>query len=421
MNPEAIVTELLSRRLGLSSKLLGAGVVERALDAVVAGARREDRQSIAARLLDEQSEEWQRLVDEVIVPETWFFRHSESFRFLASYATVKWRPANLTRTFQALCIPCASGEEPYSVVMTLLDAGLEARQIRVDAADISERMLARARLAVYGKTSFREKFGRFREEYFVDCEAGWRVREEVARLVRFEKANLLDLSRFHQRCPYNAIFCRNALIYLDERARHLVVGQLRELQDEDGLLFPGPSELTHFCDSGYVPLDCASFACRKGEAIRDRAPVFLPNVSVVTAARHRGAKKRELPRPVARPPVATCPAHEQPPSLEQAQQLADRGDLDAAAAVCKRLLGADARNPEIYALLGVISESAGDVESAEELFRKALYLAPDHYEALLHMSLLCERRGDVEGCRLYRARAGRALKQHEGKQVLKGV
>ncbi len=421
MNIEATVKELLSSRLGLSPKLLGVGVIERALDAVVSRARPEDRRSITARLLEEESEEWQTLVDEVIVPETWFFRHSESFQFLASYVTVKWRPANLTRAFQALCIPCASGEEPYSVVMTLLDAGLEARRIRIDAADVSERMLARARLAVYGKTSFREKLGRFREEYFVDCEEGWRVREDVTRLVRFEKANLLDLSRFRQRSPYDAIFCRNALIYLDDRARHLVVGQLRELLDEDGLLFTGPSELTHFCDAGYVPVECASFACRKGEPTRDRAPVPPSTATAVTAAVHRATRKRPAPRPAASPLVATCPVPEPLPSLEQAQQLADRGDLDAAAAVCKRLLEGGARNPEIYALLGVISQSAGKVESAEEFFRKALYLAPDHYEALLHMSLLCERKGDVEGCRLYRERAGRALKQQEGKQVLNGV
>ena len=108
-----------------------------------------------------------------------------------------------------------------------------------------------------------------------------------------------------------------------------------------------------------------------------------------------------------------------PPEIEQAEQLADRGDLDGAIAICERLLERGVKDPKVYSLLGVINESKEALQSAEDFFRKALYLAPDHYESLLHMSLLSERRGDVESARLYRARAGRALSRQEGKSVLK--
>lgn len=422
MNLTAAAAELLSKRLGLSPELLGISVIERALNVVLGKEGPEDRGMRAARLLAGEGEEWQMLVDEVIVPETWFFRDNEPFQFLASYVTEKWRPANPARIFQVLCIPCASGEEPYSVAMTLLDAGLEAGRIRIDAADVSERMLARARLAVYGRSSFREKPGRFPEEYFVNSEEGRRVREEVTRLVRFEKASLLDLSVFRKRAPYDAIFCRNALIYFDARARREVVSGMRELLHEDGLLFTGHSELTHLCEAGYVPVDYPqSFACRKGEPARDRASGRCPTATEASATVQRATMTPRVAPPHADRLMAARPAPEPPTGLEQAEQLADRGDLDAATAVCERLLAGGAQNPDVYALLGVISESGGKVESAEEFFRKALYLAPDHYESLLHMSLLCERRGDVEGSRLYRARAGRALTRQEGNQVLKGL
>jgi len=422
MNLVAAAAELLSKRLGLSPELLGSSVVVRALDAVIGKAGLQNREERAARLLAEEGEEWQKLVDEVIVPETWFFRDSEPFQFLASYVTEKWRPANPARTYQALCIPCASGEEPYSVGMTLLDAGLEAGRIRIDAADVSDRTLARARVGIYGRSSFREKSGRFREEYFVNCEEGRRVREEVTHLVRIEKANLLDLSVFRQRAPYDAIFCRNALIYLDERARHEVASAMRELLNEEGLLFTGHSELTHFCEAGFVPVDYPkSFACRRGEPTRDRASAGPPAATLGAAAAHRATvTRRAAPAEAGRPQGARA-APEQPPGLEQAEQLADRGDLEGAAALCERLLAGGAQDPDVYALLGVISESVGNVGSAEEFFRKALYLTPHHYVSLLHMSVLCERRGDIESSRLYRARAGRSLARQEGNQVIKSL
>lgn len=422
MNLVATAAEMLSRRLGLSPELLGAGTIERALDVVFAKTLAEDRESRAMWLLEDDGEEWQTLVDEVIVPETWFFRHNKAFRFLATYVTEKWKPANLTRPFHVLCIPCASGEEPYSVVMTLLDAGLDSSQIRIDAADISERLLARARLAVYGKPSFREKFGPSREKYFVNCGEGWRVRDEVTRLVRFEKANLLDLSRFRPRGPYDAIFCRNALIYLEGRARQEVVNQMHELLREEGLLFTGASELTHFCEAGYAPVDCPqSFACRKGKTKSDLPTARRPAVTVgATKVRRANTARRALAADANRS-AETLPPSVPPPSLDQAERMADRGDLDGAIALCERLLAESVQNPDVFALLGVINESRGEVESAEEFFSKALYLAPDHYESLLHMSLLSERRGDVDGARRYRARAGRALTRQEGKQVLKGL
>jgi chemotaxis protein methyltransferase WspC len=102
------------------------------------------------------------------------------------------------------------------------------------------------------------------------------------------------------------------------------------------------------------------------------------------------------------------------PGIEEAGQLADRGELAAATAICERLLAEGAQYPAVYSLLGVISESGGKLEIAEELFRKALFLDPHHYQSLVHMSLLCERHGDIDGSRLYRARAGRVLSPQDG-------
>ena len=415
MNLAAAVTRLLSERLGLSAELLGFVVVERALDFVIGKAGSADRAERIAHLLRGQGEEWEMLVDEVVVPETWFFRDRKPFQFLASYVTEKWRPANSTGPFQVLCIPCASGEEPYSVAMTLLDAGLEADRIRIDAGEVSERALASARRGVYRKSSFREKSNYPGEQYLLRHPEGRRVREEVAALVHFEKANLLDLSVYRQRAPYIAVFCRNALIYFEERARREVIASLRDLLDEDGLLFTGHSELMPFLEAGYQRVDYPqSFACRKGGPPRESIFGHCQIATEAAATIHQARKPRRIAPAYANKPLKAPQAAPPPASIGEAGQLADRGKLEAATAICERLLAEGAQDPNVYSLLGVISESGGKLEAAEDLFRKALFLDPHHYQSLLHMSLLCERHGDIGGFRLYRARAGRVLSRQEG-------
>jgi chemotaxis protein methyltransferase WspC len=418
MSLAASVTRLLAERLGLSAELLGFVVVERALDIVLGKAGSENREERIAHLLQGEGEEWQMLVDEVIVPETWFFRDREPFQLLASYVTEKWCPANPTGPFQVLCIPCASGEEPYSVAMKLLDAGLEADRIRIDAGDVSERALGRARQAVYGKSSFREKSGHLGEQYFLRYPGGCRVREEVAALVRFERANLLDLSIYRQRAPYDVVFCRNALIYFEECARREVIASLRDLLHEESLLITGHSELMPFLEAGFEAVNHPqSFACRKGGPPRE-STFGRCGVATEAAATIRQARKqrRIAPANTSKPvgiPQVTPPL----PGIEEAGQLADRGELDAATAICERLLAEGSQDPAVYSLLGVINESGGKLEVAEALFRKALFIDPHHYQSLVYMILLCERHGDIDGSRIYRARAGRVLSQQEGDRV----
>ena len=96
--------------------------------------------------------------------------------------------------------------------------------------------------------------------------------------------------------------------------------------------------------------------------------------------------------------------------LDTAAELADRGQLDEAAALCRKALLESGASARAYILLGLIREGTGDARSAEECFNKAVYLAPDHYEALIHLALLAEHRGDVSAASLYRKRAERAYR-----------
>jgi chemotaxis protein methyltransferase WspC len=395
------VIALLTERLGLLPELLSMDAVERAIAAAF------EKREHAVRTLDPDSIEWQHLVDELTVQETWFFRDVEPFRLLAAHVTENWRPEDSTKPFRVLSIPCATGEEPYSVAMALLDAGLAPYRIRIDAADVSAAALDRARRGVYTRTSFRaQPKAAAPMRHFEPCGEGARIRPEVAELVRFEQANLLDLGSYRRRGPYDAVFCRNALIYLTDDARRRAIAELRGLVSDSGLLFTGHSEVMLFVEAGFERVHFErGFACRKSQhtPVSTRKPVRPPVPRI---------RKRARPQPVGKSPEVEPVA-----DLARAGELANLGDLDAAAAICKRLVKQGTEDATAYALLGVISQTSGQFEPAEELFRTALYLDPHHYESLLHMSLLCERRGDREAGHRYRTRAGRALERQRSQGV----
>ncbi len=94
-------------------------------------------------------------------------------------------------------------------------------------------------------------------------------------------------------------------------------------------------------------------------------------------------------------------------SLESAWRLADRGALDEALRICDTLLAEARTPPAYYYLRGVISAALNRFEAAEEFFSKTLYLDPEHYPALLHMSTLCDLRGEPSRGELFRTRARR--------------
>src|SRR5947207_11223320 len=107
-------------------------------------------------LLQSSAAEWDELVESVVVTETWFFRDNDPFAALFGLVQ-EWLSSNAAGRVRLLSLPCSSGEEPYSLAMTLLGGGISPARFEIDAVDISARALARAEQAVYGKNSFRGK------------------------------------------------------------------------------------------------------------------------------------------------------------------------------------------------------------------------------------------------------------------------
>jgi len=110
---------------------------------------------------------------------------------------------------------------------------------------------------------------------------------------------------------------------------------------------------------------------------------------------------------------AACAAHAAPVEtrdLTHARKLADAGKLEEAQRVCEAHVGQFGPVAEAFYLLGLVADARGEAR-ALELYRKAIYLEPDHYESLLQLSLLLEKMGDHKGAKSYRRRAERARRE----------
>jgi chemotaxis protein methyltransferase WspC len=418
---------ILGKAIGMDPDSVGPALLER----VLAERRRQTKSptwSAYQNLLRCRPDELDELVERIVVPETWFFRDLEPFVLLKEISAA----ARATGAFYSvLSAPCSTGEEPYSIAMALLESGFDPNKFHVDAADISRSSLQRAQQGVFGKNSFRGQAPFEAERYFEKNKEGRAVRAEVRRQVRFFQTNLVDPDGFPANQSYDAIFCRNFLIYLKPDVKTTTIKRLWRLLKPDGVLFVGHAES--------LPLLYEHFHSTN----RPRAFAFLKNRDDATQLAAPAPRTADLtPGPVAAPlPRRTRPARaatrsepikrrreDSPPlretsvsspqtkeaapniaadDMEQARRLADEGRLDDARRLCEQRLKLGHPEADVYHLLGLVEEAAQRFAAAEEHFKKALYLEPGREETLVHLALLCERSGKAKQAAALRQRLKR--------------
>jgi chemotaxis protein methyltransferase WspC len=398
----------LQQTLGLDVACVGVRSIERAINERVRAVK---LRSVAeyAKLLRSSKSELQNLIEAVVISETFFFRHREAFVALRQIAVE--HVLDGSRRIRLLSVPSATGEEPYSLAMTLLDAGLSPTHFRIDAMDISMRAIEFARAGVFGRASFRGTDLEFRDRYFRKTEDGFRLADLVRQCVRFEQGNLLDDKVHFCTGRYDVVFCRNLLIYFDAGTRGRAIRNLKRLLNNDALLFVGPAEPGLLTPHGFTSAKLATaFALRISESIgyNTRAK----SVKISSPAKFAGRGRTPTPQ-VAREAVSGTAKEGTGPSrdLETAGRLADKGRLHEAAVICEASLQEQGPSSRAFHLLGLIHDCSGDKERAIEFYRKALYLEPDYYEALIHFALLSENSGDMATAKVLKDRARHLLER----------
>jgi chemotaxis protein methyltransferase WspC len=423
------ISMLLQQRIGLNSQSLGGRGVERAVQRRMAQRKLAQAEQYWIEL-QESEIEFARLVDEVVVPESWFFRDGKPFQILVEHASRYRQTGDRAKPLRVLSAPCAAGEEPYSIAMTLLEGGLRPTDFTIDAVDISEKLLAAARRMIYRPASCRGAEAAFQPHFFERTDAGEiRVAPAVQSSVHFFPGNLVDPGFGKSLQPYAVIFCRNLLIYLEERARHRVLETMDRLLAPGGLLVVGHAEAGCVSRAGFEPAKSSgSFAFCKtgshslpGQPARSTAviPVQIKPTDPRLPTRDAGPRGgSNLPvfnpgeswsinRPNSGSGHVEIPGATAELELQEVQNLADSGKLRQAAVLCAHYIKGHRACPRGLYLLGMVRMAEARKREAEELFNQVVYLDPHHREAMIHLAHLAEARGEQAVARRWRQRAER--------------
>ncbi|HUJ18044.1 MAG TPA: protein-glutamate O-methyltransferase CheR [Nitrospirota bacterium] len=194
-----------------------------------------------------------RLFDAITTNETYFFREPQQLQVCVESVVPAVLQQKSARDIRIWSAACSTGEEAYTLVMMLMEKRSCSR-IDVVASDISNEVLASAQKAVYGSYSMRNVPEPYLKKYFKSN--GWthELDPSVRAPVRFMNINLIDAAKMRAVQGMDVVFCRNVLIYFDDRAKQKAVSLLYDSLRPGGFLFIGSSESLHNVTRAFKPV-----------------------------------------------------------------------------------------------------------------------------------------------------------------------
>lgn len=218
------------------------------------------------RLENPESPEWSEFINALTTNLTSFFREGHHFTRLPSLLQPFHAASRRIKVWSA---GCSTGEEPYTLAMTLLQAYGSGAAIQVLATDLDTAVLQTAERGVYPVSRIDDLEDTWKRLAFLKGtgeQAGQvRVRPEVRNLVAFRQMNLLEERWSLPEAPFQAIFCRNVMIYFDKPTQRRLLRRFHDLLEPDGLLFVGHSEALLDTTLGFQSLGQTIYR-RKGAA-----------------------------------------------------------------------------------------------------------------------------------------------------------
>jgi len=367
--------------------------------------------------------ELNRLIELLTIHETSFFRNGVHFDLLENVIIpellAKNTPSRVIRIWSA---GCSTGQEAYSIAITLLES-LRARsswQAEVLATDISQRALDVARTGVYEARAVRGVKPELLNRYFEPCERGYRVKDEVRRIVRFEHLNLVKepfpLSALRY---FDIIFCENVTIYFKIDSTRRVIRNFYDVLREGGYLFLGYSESLWQISSDFVLRDLGRglvyqkpSRAEEGEqlgASTNVVPVEYerPQQKKISDLLQRTSKKDGQSTRISKRSVTLADAEAlyearrfeeallaveaildvSPTDLKAhllaAKLRADREEIGPALRHCRKIIDYDPLNEETHYLAGVMLLRSGEKLEAIRSLSKVIYLNPSGCRAAI--------------------------------------
>jgi chemotaxis protein methyltransferase CheR len=403
------------------------------------------------RLLSNNDDEFKELMNLVTINETSFFRFPAQFDALRDKVIpelVDGRAPNAPRNFRVWSAGCSTGEEPYTIAMTLLDSPLEplGHSLEVVGTDVSTQALERARKAIYPERSMSGLQSQALKRWFEPVTGGYRPVRRVREKCSFHFHNLIkEPYPLALMSNWDVIFCRNVTIYFRHESTRRVVDRFHEALNPGGYLFIGHSEtLTSISDRFEVVEIDGVFLYRKPKAKRAlsfdeivaqrvKRPSMADRLreSATETARQERRTRMQKAAESAAPPedpasqlvssahaaledaraadalefaksaLALDPDHVEA-HLTAAFAYADLGRLEEAAAQADTVLAKYPLTAGARYVLGVIYQQQGDTDAALAEFKRTVYIDRDFVLGHFAVANIHRQRGQTaEACRDY--------------------
>jgi len=203
-------------------------------------------------------EEFKELLNLITVSETYFFRDAKHFVTLRKYVLpniIKKKQAQGNNWIRIWSAGCSTGEEPYSIAITLLEnlQPFQMWNVEIFASDVSTKALKSAEEAVYTKWSLRSTDRSYIEKYFIQKDKKFFLKNEIKKMVNFEYFNLIKepfpLSKMGD--YWDIIFCKNVTIYFKPESTKRVINNFYKSLQKEGYLFIGASESLYHISNAF--------------------------------------------------------------------------------------------------------------------------------------------------------------------------
>ncbi|UCD83251.1 MAG: hypothetical protein JSU92_07955 [Deltaproteobacteria bacterium] len=383
-------------------------------------------------------EEFDELISLLTVGHTNFFRSPDQFRALKEYVLprILSQKADNNKKIRIWSAGCSTGDEPYSIAITLLEWFKEIKQwdIKILATDINAQFLQHARSGIYDSWTTKYLERELFDKYFVRTESSASIKDQVKSMVEFSYLNLAvdGYSFAHEKIDkFDVIFCRNVLIYFRKDMVKKIIKKFYDLLVEDGYLFLGYSESLSQYSRDFTPNSLYGvFFYEKGLPEARVKPERLPPAKPRPILQ---PKSIEIPTPPRIRTVPPKPAIKVPEEIDEeslyfegidhfgqerfdkAAQifehileknprsargllgigflLANKGKDQEARQKCQDVLEIDKLLPEAYYLLGILSEREGDNKTTREYYQRTIFLDKDFIMAHFNLAILYKREG----------------------------
>ncbi len=198
-----------------------------------------------------------QIIDAITTQETLFFRDNSPFEALKHKAIPEMIDSKAgtpyPKRLRIWSAACSTGQEPYSIAMTLCELlpDIHSWDVNILATDISDSAVAHASLGRYAKHEVQRGMTPLMlSKYFQEEPSGWRVKEELRGMIRFDRRNLLE--QHTGLGPFDIIFCRNVAIYFEIETKRKLFNRLADRLVPDGYLFVGSSESLTNLDPRFI-------------------------------------------------------------------------------------------------------------------------------------------------------------------------